>query len=135
MRAIRDLKGTVYRLNKPLIDFEIERGQTTTLDFLDTENLPYEFIQKNKYTALLAFLDDRVCPDTRIGLQKDLERVGISYFSLDEILKYSNGYSVQDYYWIRFGDGVQSWEELVHHKYDGLKACENFKNKLLSLTL
>lgn len=135
MRAIKDLKGTLYKLNKPLIDFEIERGQITTLDFLDTENLPYEFIQKNKYSALLTFLDDRVCPDNRIGLQKDLERAGIPYFNLDEILKYSNGYSVQDYYWIRFDDGVQSWEELAHHKYDGLKACENFKNKLLSLTL
>lgn len=112
MRTFRNLNGTIMHKNCPLIAFIIEKGKVVKLQKL-SEKLPYEFQCKvDDEEALLYFLDDRVIPETRIGIQKELQSVGIPYFDPDRILKYNNGSAATDDYWVKFEDGVQKFEDL-----------------------
>ncbi len=119
MRRFSNIAGTVMRKNIPLINFEIRRGEVVQCDLL-SDDLPLEFnCPLSKEQALEFFLDDRVIPETRIGLQEELNRVGIPYFDMDMIIRYNCGCSIQDDYWIRFPDKEQDFYELQRRVYNG----------------
>lgn len=112
MRRFRNLTGTIMLHDEELVRFKIVNGDVTSVQKLSA-NLPYEFKFKlSDEQAVLYFLDDRVVPETRIGLQKDLERAGIPYFDPDRILMYNNGNTVTDEYWVKFETGPQSYKEM-----------------------
>ena len=62
-------------------------------------------------------MDDRVLPETRIGIQADLKYAGIPYFDPTMIIKYSNGFSFEDNYWVRFSDGARTWDDLIYTRF------------------
>lgn len=112
MRRFSNLEGTLMEKDVSLVSFCIERGEVKYCNIL-SKDLPLEFLGGlPKETALLIFLDDRVVPETRIGLEEDLKRVGIPYFNPDLLLKFNNGFSIEDHYWIRFRSGVQTYQQL-----------------------
>lgn len=39
---------------------------------------------------------------------------------MDAMLRLTNAYDVQDCYWVKFQDGVQTWSELLECKFKGL---------------
>lgn len=124
MREFRNLEGEVLFLNKKLFDFKIERGELIEHNIVCREHMPYEFrFDISEQEAIMLFLDDRVLPETRIGLSEDLKKAGIPYFDMDMIIKRSNGFSLEDFYWVRFATGVQTWEDLVYQHFG--KAPEN----------
>ena len=51
--------------------------------------------------ALMYFLDDRVVPETRIGLQEYLDRAGLVTFNFERIIRYTKGRDITDKYWVR----------------------------------
>ena len=112
MRCFRNLTGTIMLCDEELVKFKIVEGGVTVVQKL-SDNLPYEFKSKlSDEQAVLYFLDDRVVPETRIGLQKELEQAGIPYFDADKILMYNNGNTVTDKYWVKFQTGPQSYKEM-----------------------
>ena len=121
MRRFSDIAGTVMRKNTPIIDFEIKRGDVVKCELLVNDGLPIEFrFPQPKERALALFLDDRVVPETRIGLQKELKKVGILYFDMDMILHYNCGFSIQDDFWVRFPDREQDFYELQRRLCKGV---------------
>lgn len=107
MFRFTNLSGTIMWKDEPLVNFIIERGEVTDCEIVAEcrPHLPFEFqIGTSNERALLLFLEDRVTPSTRIGLQKDLQLSGLSYYDPTAILRYNKGWNVSDYYWVRTDD-------------------------------
>lgn len=133
MREFGNLKGEVLFLNKVLFNFEIERGELIHYNIVCREHLPYEFrLCKSESKAIMFFLDDRVVPETRIGLSEDLKRAGIPYFDMDMIIQRSNGFSLEDYYWVRFKEGIQTWEDLIYQHFGRAPENKNDYERLVN---
>lgn len=126
MRRFRDLSGEVLFFDENVFTFNIVRGELIDYGITGREFLPYEFrLCKSEMDAIMFFLDDRVLPETRIGIQEDLKCAGISYFDMTMIIKYSNGFSYEDNYWVRFSDGIQTWDDLMYARFGGSEMLAN----------
>lgn len=113
MIRVNNLSGTIMFEDNELVKFRVERGEVVFVSVIGTENIPYEFsLYKTPEYALLMFLDDRVVPETRIGLQKDLAIAGISYYDPDAILHLNHGACVSDKYWIQFDGDSYKFKEI-----------------------
>lgn len=107
MRRICNLSGTIMWKDVPIIEFSIVRG-IPKCKRLSSEHLPIEFRSRvTDEEALLLFLDERVVPETRIGLKDALKNAGIPYFSMDAILRKFHGCCYEDSYWLRFEESEQ----------------------------
>lgn len=71
--------------------------------------------------AVLEFLEDRVTPDTRIGIQDDLKRAGIPYYDGKLMIEYNNGNSVMDTFWIKLETGPQTYEDMIEIRKNIIK--------------
>ena len=126
MRRFRDLSGEVLFFNESVFTFNIVRGELIDYCITGREFLPYEFrLCKSERDAIMFFLDDRVLPETRIGIQEDLKYAGIPYFDMTMIIKYSNGFSFEDNYWVRFSEGIQTWDDLIYARFGGSPVLAN----------
>ena len=126
MRRFRDLSGEVLFFNESVFTFNIVRGELIDYCITGREFLPYEFrLYKSERDAIMFFLDDRVLPETRIGIQEDLKYAGIPYFDMTMIIKYSNGFSFEDNYWVRFSEGIQTWDDLIYARFGGSPVLAN----------
>lgn len=124
MREIGNVAGTVMKKDTPLVKFVVERGEPIEVELLQQTDLPFEFRCLEPKAAIMEFLDDRVVPETRIGLDKVLKEAGIPYFSMDAILRYGHGVACDDQYWIRFPGETITWIELLKEK--GLENNKHF---------
>lgn len=121
MFRFTDLAGTIMWKDEPLVEFKIKRGTVVDCEVIgrDSCHLPFEFresIAESK--AVLLFLEDRVTPSTRIGLQDDLRLAGMDYYDPTTIIRYNKGWSVSDGYWVRTDDNpsitFDGVKELAH---------------------
>lgn len=114
MDNIRNLSGVLMRKNTPLVKFSVEDYVVIKCEILtDIENCPVEFRwAKTPEQALLLYLEDRLPPDTRIGLHKTLIAAGIPYYDPEKIIKYSHGYNVSDKEWIQLDGEDYSFNEI-----------------------
>lgn len=103
MDSIRNLSGVLMRKDIPLVKFSVEDYVVTECEILTgIENCPVEFRwAKTSEQALLLYLEDRLPPETRIGLHKTLIAAGMPYYDPEKIIKYSHGYNVSDKEWIQ----------------------------------
>ena len=67
---------------------------------------------KTKEDALLSYLEDRLPPETRTGLQWYLLAAGIPYYDPEQIIKYSHGYNVSDMEWIQLEGENYTFKEI-----------------------
>ena len=119
MEMIYDLDGTVMFKDEQEIVFCIKRGEVEKMEVVGN-TLPGLFrIATNKKRGLLVWLGTRVPPSTRIRLQENLDRAGIPYFSPENLLHYNHGNSVTDSFWVKFENGIQTWEELQSWVFGG----------------
>ena len=100
MRSFGNLCGTVMEGDTECIDFEFSRGELKKINVKKKPAL-FEFDNMPVEKALLYFLDDRVVPETRIGLQEYLDRAGLGTFNFERIIRYTKGRDITDKYWIR----------------------------------
>lgn len=134
MFRFTNLSGTIMWKDEPLVEFIIERGEVTECEIIAYHryHLPFEFqVKTSKERAVLLFLEDRVTPSNRIGLQRDLRLSGLDYYDPTTILKYNKGWNVSDYYWVRTDDnpnitfdGVKRLARKHHIEYNRRKALE-----------
>ena len=100
MRSFGNLSGTVMENDEECIEFEFHRGELKKINVIKKPDL-YEFDTMPAEKALLYFLDDRVVPESRIGLQEYLDKAGLGTFNFERIIRYTKGRDVTDDYWIR----------------------------------
>ena len=134
MFRFTNLSGTIMWKDEPLVNFIIERGEVTKCEIVAERrsHLPFEFqIGTSNERAVLLFLEDRVTPSTRIGLQKDLQLSGLGYYDPTTILRYNKGWNVSDFYWVMTDDdsdmtfaGVKELAHKHHIECNKKKALE-----------
>lgn len=86
----------------PIVKFLYDRGTLLSVELLvEQSRLPYEYkLSDSVHEATQLFLEDRVVPETRQGLEKELISVNIPYYDPVALLKYNKGVSIEDNYWI-----------------------------------
>ena len=115
MKSFSNLTGTFMKKDSPQIKFKFSRGELVEFTVIEKPN-SYEFAHAPAEKAFLLMLEDRLVPDTRIGIQKDLEKAGIPYYDPQMILEYTHGFSIEDTYWIKLNNEELTWEELLEQK-------------------
>lgn len=97
--------GKVYEKNIPLLQFEVKNGKPIFIKYLNP-NLrifPIQFkLYKTKEEALMAFLEDRLVPETRQNIREILHEMGLLYYDPIGIIRYNHGLQVDDTFWIEF---------------------------------
>lgn len=73
---------------------------------------PFEMMDSCSGYTLRRFIEARITPKSRQGIQEDLEEAGIGRYSVPAILIASNGRDCSDPFWIRFETGPQTWKEV-----------------------
>lgn len=111
-----DLAGTLMHRDRELASFVIKGGVTTEFHCLcnRSEYFPFEMARYQNGSTLVNALLVRLVPESRQGLMEELSEVGISGYDISAILRYQNASSFEDDFWVRFSDGPQTWEELLH---------------------
>lgn len=102
MISFGNISGYIMEGSIPIIRFMCNRGTLSEVEILlEQTKLPYEYkLSDSIYEATQLFLEDRVVPETRQGLSKELLSVGIAYYSPVALLQYNKGRSIEDNYWI-----------------------------------
>lgn len=113
--------GYIMQEDNALVQFQMEKGSVVSCRILDKDHVPYEFrLCDNPRRAAWFFLEDRVVPSTRIGIDEDLKKVGLPYYDPTLLLKFNHGYSVSDRYWIRFEGEKLTYAQLVEWANNGV---------------
>ena len=115
MKSFGNLTGTFMKKDSPQIEFRFRRGELVEFSVINKPD-SYEFRYAPEEKAFLLMMSDRLVPDTRIGIQKDLEKVGIPYYDPQLILEYTHGFSITDDYWIKLSGEDITWDELLKQK-------------------
>lgn len=115
MKSFRNLEGYLMKKDTKLLYFKFRRGTLEKIEVYEQPPL-LEFKMLSPSEAIHLTLDDRVTPETRIGLSKDLERVGIPYYDVQLILEYTHGFNILDDYWIKFPGETLDWATLCKQK-------------------
>lgn len=121
MDGIRNLSGTVMRRNERLVRFRVEDYAVAECELLtDPANCPVEFLlAETKERALYLYLEERLPPETRIGLQETLQAAGIPYYDPERIIRYSRGYNVSDKEWIQLEGEHYTFEQIEERALTG----------------
>ena len=114
MLSFHDLKGTIMYGNEQIAYFELDGGEVVKCKRLGNVRHVWEFTHGvSDEEAVLEFLEDRVTPDTRIGIHDDIKRAGIPYYDGKLMIEYNNGNSAMDTFWIKLETGPQTYEDMI----------------------
>ena len=114
-RYIRNLKGILYYLDTPLLDFEIkDRKLIKAVDLNDGKLFPYELaLYGVSYGNLNEFFERRTMKEGCMYYREHLRNIGMKRFDFDEYIKKNNGNNNLDNYWVRFPDfGAKSFSDI-----------------------
>ena len=115
MEGVSNVSGTLMKANDEVISFKLVAGYLEKFEILNRNLLPIDFqLNSSETCAFMIFLNERVVPSTRIRIDKEVKKIGLDYYNPDELIRFNNGRSVEDDYWIRFRDGDQTYESLLH---------------------
>ena len=118
VRLISDLKGILYYLNIPLLDFEIKnRELVKAVDLNDSKLFPPELaVWGITYGNINAFFERRTMKENCMFYREHLKAIGMDRFNFDEYIRKNNGNNNLDNYWVKFEDfGAQNFEEIANH--------------------
>ncbi len=106
VRLINNLKGILYYLDMPLLDFEIcNRELVKAVDLSDGKLFPPELaIWGISYGNINAFFQRRTMKEGCMFYREHLRAMGMERFDFDEYIRKNNGNNNVDNYWIRFPD-------------------------------
>ena len=107
-----NLGGVIYSGKTPICRFKYFKGEVDELVTLDmsAKPLPFEFIGRQRITSydLYNFFDARITPETRIGLEDEMSKAGLSYYDPEALIRVSGGKCIHDCYTIDC-DNDDSW--------------------------
>ena len=113
--SLGNLGGTLYFSDVPLFRFKFIRDYLVSIEMIvsrEDKRLPIEF-EINKLSdneKLHVFFEDRTTPETRYGVQESMRNSPIKYYYPERIIRYSNGRSVQDPYWLECDNDETCWK-------------------------
>lgn len=115
VRLINNLKGILYFLDTPLIDFEIKnRELIKAVDLSQGKYYPWEMAKLGiSYGSFVRFFQRRTLKEGCMFYYEHLRAIGMEKMDFDSYIKKNNGNNHLDNYWVRFADsGVRMFSEL-----------------------
>ncbi|MBO4845331.1 MAG: hypothetical protein J5525_03395 [Lachnospiraceae bacterium] len=116
VRLINNLKGILYYLDTPLLDFEIkERELIKAVNLSGSKLFPPELaVWGVSYGNLNAFFERRTMKEGCMFYREHLKAVGLDRFDFDEYIHKNNGNNNVDNYWVRFSDhGAKCFKDIA----------------------
>lgn len=120
VRLINNLKGILYYLDTPLLDFEIkDRRLVEYKDLNNMKHYPPELaIWGISYGNINEFFKNRTMREGCMFYREHLKAMGMTKFDFDEYIRKNNGNNNIDNYWVRFEDsGARCFRDIAEHKY------------------
>ena len=114
-RMINNLKGVLYYIDVPLIDFEIKnRELIKAVNLSGGELFPWEMAEFGiTYSNINDFFNRRTMKEGCMFYREHLKALGLEKFDFDRYILLNNGYNNLDNYWVLFENyGAKSFEEL-----------------------
>lgn len=120
VRLINNLKGILYYLDTPLLDFEVKNRVLIKAVDLNNEKLfPMELAMWGiSYGNLNAFFERRTMKEGCMFYREHLKAIGMERFDFDTYIRKNNGNNNLDNYWVKFPDfGARCFKDIAEHKY------------------
>lgn len=116
MHKNREVGTITYDTEKDLFSFELNKD-INNVKFLppilyDYTDLKLDY--KPSHQNVLWWIEDRVMPQNRDGVDFLLDKIGLSFYDAWNICKKNMGMSMEDYWWLRKDNEI--YEE-VHIRY------------------
>lgn len=115
VRLINNLKGILYFLDTPLMDFEIKNRELIKATDLNNGKLyPWELAKLGtSYGSFVKFFQRRTMREGCMFYQEHLRALGMDKMDFDLYIKKNNGNNHLDNYWVKFEDfGAKKFAEL-----------------------
>jgi len=106
VRWIQNLKGILYYLDTPLLDFEIRDRRLIKAENLSGgDYFPWELaVYGISYGNLNAFFERRTMKEGSMLYMRHIKNIGMERFDFDTYIKKNNGNNMLDNYWVKFED-------------------------------
>ncbi len=106
VRLINNLKGILYYLDTPLLDFEVrDRRLVKAVDLNEGRLFPPELaLYGITYGNLNEFFERRTMKEGCMFYREHLRNIGMERFDFDAYIRHNNGNNNLDNYWVRFED-------------------------------
>ena len=106
VRLINNLKGILYYLDIPLLDFEVrDRRLIKAVDLNEGRLFPPELaLYGITYGNLNEFFERRTMKEGCMFYREHLRNIGMERFDFDAYIRHNNGNNNLDNYWVRFED-------------------------------
>ncbi len=115
VRLINNLKGILYFLDTPLMDFEIkDRELIKATDLSQGKLYPWELAKLGvSYGSFVKFFQRRTIKEGCMFYREHLRALGMDKMDFDLYIKKNNGNNHLDNYWVKFDDfGARKFSEL-----------------------
>ena len=116
-RLINNLKGILYYLDTPLLDFEVkDRELIKAIDLSNKKLYPYELAKLGvSYGSFNKFFQRRTMREGCMFYHEHLRALGMEKMDFDLYIKKNNGNNHLDNYWVKFEDfGATCWQDIVN---------------------
>ena len=120
IRLINNLKGILYYLDIPLLDFEVKnRELIKAVDLNKGKLFPPELaVWGISYGNLNAFFVRRTMKEECMFYREHLKAIGMERFDFDIYIRKNNGNNNLDNYWVKFPDfGARCFKDIAEHNY------------------
>lgn len=120
IRLINNLKGILYYLDVPLLDFEIKDRKLVKANDLNEGKLypPELALYGITYGNFNEFFERRTMKEGCMFYREHLKAMGMEKFDFDKYIMKNNGNNHLDNYWVRFNDfGAKSFYEIRYQEY------------------
>ena len=103
VRLINNLKGILYYLDTPLLDFEIvNRELVKAVDLNDGKLFPWELAMYGvTYGNINAFFERRTMQEGCMFYREHLRAIGMDKFCFDDYIRLKKGDNNLDNYWLK----------------------------------
>lgn len=120
VRWINNLKGILYYLDTPLLDFEVkERQLIKAHDLNGTKLFPPELaVYGISYGNLNDFFARRTMREGCMFYREHLKAIGMESMDFDKYIMKNNGNNHLDNYWVKFENfGAKSFKDICEQSY------------------
>ncbi len=107
VRLINNLKGILYYIDNPIMDFEIkERELIKAVDLSEGRLYPWELAKLGvSYGSFNSFFQRRTMKEGCMFYREHLHALGMDKMDFDLYIRKNNGNNHLDNYWVKFDDG------------------------------
>ena len=115
VRMIRNMKGILYYIDNPPLDFEIKnRELIKAVDLSERRFYPWELSKLGvSYGSINSFFRRRTMKEGCMFYREHLHSLGMDKMDFDLYIRKNNGNNHLDNYWVKFAEeGAKCFSEL-----------------------